>query len=113
MKTKMETLREVNGQLVSVTTDYLYPPIPYRGNDYCAHYTNDQSDQPSCAWGATAEEAIQNLVDSYDDPDAPITFEYEYECDLIADRLQENAYQYLYFQEYALHRRSHLIYGAI
>jgi hypothetical protein len=100
----MNTFKEIEGRLVPITTEFVYPPIPYRGNDWCAHYSADQSDCPDYGWGASAEAAIQDLIDSYDDPEAPITFEGEYECDLIADRLQVTAYAYLYYQQFALLR---------
>lgn len=95
----MKSFTEINGRLVSVEIEHVYPPIPIRTSDYRAWYTSDESDNPDSGWGATPEDAIQDLVDSYDDPEAPVTFESEYDCELVIERLHVNAYEYLYFQE--------------
>ncbi|MGB7837114.1 MAG: hypothetical protein WBL40_03270 [Terrimicrobiaceae bacterium] len=70
-----------------ITTEHVIPPIPYRGDDWCAYYTNDQDDQPDCGWGATQEEAIENLIDCYDYEDTLPSFAELYGIDLLYARL--------------------------
>jgi hypothetical protein len=65
----MKSFTDIGGRLVSVTCVLQYPPIPDRSCDWCAYYTDDQSDSPNCGWGETREAAIQDLVESYDDPE--------------------------------------------
>ena len=49
--------------------------------------TNDQSDQPDCGWGATAENAIEDLIQSYDYEDTLPSFAELYGLDLFYARL--------------------------
>ena len=65
----MTTFKEINGVLVSISLSHEYPPIPIRTCDWRAWYTDDQSDNPNCGWGATPDEAITDLVDSYEEPE--------------------------------------------
>ena len=72
MSTTFKSFKDIGGRLVSVSTQYIHPPIPSRDHDWCAWYSADQRDQPDYGWGATAEDAIQDLVDSYEDPEEEI-----------------------------------------
>ena len=74
------------GRLVSVTTEHIYPPIPYRGSDWCAHYSNDDNEAPDYGWGRTAEDAIEDLIQSYDYEDTLPSFAYLYGMDLFYAR---------------------------
>lgn len=42
-----------------IITKHVYPPIPFRGNDWLAYYDGDEEGR--CGWGATEEAAIENL----------------------------------------------------
>jgi hypothetical protein len=80
-------LINVYGELVSVTTEHIFPPIPYRGDDWCAYYTIDQDDSPDCGWGATPEDAIEDLIQSYDYEDKLPSFAELYGIDLFYARM--------------------------
>ena len=48
-----------------IITAYVFPPIPYRGNDWCA-YSDDYDGAPDAGpqvvgWGATEAEAVADL----------------------------------------------------
>jgi hypothetical protein len=60
---------QTEGRLVSVSVEFVYPPIPSRRWDYCARFSNDEREQPDYGWGASAEDAIDDLVRSYDAPE--------------------------------------------
>lgn len=68
------------GQLVCVTAEYIHPPIPYRGDDWCAHYTRDESERPNYGWGATAEDAIASLMDNYGPDETGGDYEPDYDA---------------------------------
>jgi hypothetical protein len=42
-----------------VTTKFINPPVPYRGSDWCAFYTDDP--EGVHGWGATEAEAVEDL----------------------------------------------------
>ena len=46
-----------------IITDWVYPPIPYRGNDWCAYRDGDEETASAYGWGATEEEAIAALLE--------------------------------------------------
>ncbi len=43
-----------------IITSYIFPPIPYRGNDWVAYYDGDE-EEGQRGWGATEKEAIDDL----------------------------------------------------
>lgn len=45
-----------------IVTHFICPPIPYRGNDWCA-YRDGQEEAGGYGYGATEAEAIQDLLD--------------------------------------------------
>jgi hypothetical protein len=45
-----------------VVTQFVYPPIPDRRCDWCAHY--DDPEGPT-GWGGTEEDAIQDLLANF------------------------------------------------
>ena len=47
-----------------VITRYVYPPIPDRRFDWCAHYDGDE--EGPTGWGRTEEEAIEDLASNSD-----------------------------------------------
>lgn len=47
-----------------IVTVNVYPPIPIRRFDWCAHY-DGREEWPS-GWGATEAEAIADLTDNYE-----------------------------------------------
>lgn len=49
----------------TITTSYVYPPIPVRGWDWCAQY--DDTEGYYAGWGATEEAAIADLKCRYGD----------------------------------------------
>ncbi len=55
-----------------ILTDYVYPPIPIRWMDWVAYFDGQDGDGPH-AFGASKEEAIQNLIDDGEEGE-----EYEY-----------------------------------
>ena len=83
----MKAFKQINGRLVSVSLSREYPPIPIRTCDWRAWYSNDESDEPNCGWGATSEEAMENLVDFYDYEDTLPSFAELYGVDLFYARL--------------------------
>lgn len=48
---------------MKIVTEYVYPPIPIRSFDWCAHY--DDPEGP-CGYGATETEAIADLTENYE-----------------------------------------------
>ena len=72
MSKSFTSFKDIGGRLVPVTVNFEYPPIPIRTCDWRAWYSSDDSDNPDCGWGATPEDAIQDLVDSYEDPEEEI-----------------------------------------
>lgn len=52
-----------------VITSFVYPPIPYRGADWQAHFDDDEPNdegQMLCGRGATETEAIDDLLDNFE-----------------------------------------------
>ena len=46
----------------------VYPPIPIRSFDWCAYYEGDWANEDGPrGWGATREEAIEDLKGTTDD----------------------------------------------
>lgn len=50
-----------------VVTSYIYPPIPWRDNDWLACFDGDEEGPQG--WGRTEADAIEDLIDNYDLPD--------------------------------------------
>lgn len=44
-----------------IVTSYVNPPIPYRQNDWCAHYDGEE-EAGNYGWGSTEEEAIRDFI---------------------------------------------------
>lgn len=57
MKLAVETPRTQSRKRRKIVTSHVYPPIPVRTMDWCAH---DDNYEPGCpiGWGATEAEAI-------------------------------------------------------
>jgi hypothetical protein len=48
-----------------IKTSFIYPPIPFRGCDWCAWF--DGEEENKCEYGETEAEAIKNLENSCDE----------------------------------------------
>jgi hypothetical protein len=51
-----------------VVTHNIWPPIPLRQFDWCAHYDGDEPDDDgnmNCGYGKTEQEAIDDLLTEY------------------------------------------------
>lgn len=46
----------------AITVEFVNPPIPVRNFDWCASRQDGDDDSP-CGYGATAEEAIADLLE--------------------------------------------------
>jgi hypothetical protein len=44
-----------------VITSFVYPPIPTRGNDWCAYLDNEVEDSSAYGWGRTEQDALDDL----------------------------------------------------
>ena len=51
---------------MKIITEYIYPPIPYRGNDWVAYYEGNEEEGIS-GWGATEQEAIEDLKQQFEE----------------------------------------------
>lgn len=51
-----------------IITSHVYPPIPTRAFDWSAHFACRE--EGPYGFGATESEAIRDLTENYDDPDA-------------------------------------------
>ena len=60
-----ETIIVMHGKY-KICVDYVSPPIPTNALDYCATWDHLDEDSPQ-GWGATPEEAVENLMDFSDD----------------------------------------------
>ena len=49
-----------------IVTSHVYPPIPTRANDWCAHYDGEE-EAGGYGWGATEAEAILDFVENCKD----------------------------------------------
>lgn len=47
---------------IKIVTSHVYPPIPVRQFDWCAHY--DDPEGP-CGYGPTEAAAVDDLIDNY------------------------------------------------
>jgi hypothetical protein len=50
-----------------VVTSHVFPPIPCRDFDWCAHFDDVGADCSPHGWGRTEAEAKQDLLDNYGD----------------------------------------------
>jgi len=48
---------------MTIITDHVYPPIPVRSNDWCAYFDELGADCSPHGWGATEQEAIDDLLE--------------------------------------------------
>jgi hypothetical protein len=46
-----------------IVTSYVNPPIPYRQNEWCAHYDGEE-EAGSYGWGATEADAIRDFIEN-------------------------------------------------
>lgn len=46
-----------------IVITHVCPPIPYRGNDFCAHYEGEE-EAGGYGWGATPDEARADFLDN-------------------------------------------------
>lgn len=49
-----------------IITTHVHPSIPYRGYDHCAYYKGEE-ESGNYGWGETAEAAIKDLKQRYED----------------------------------------------
>ena len=49
-----------------IITVRVYPPIPTNDFDWCAYFDDGEEDGPR-GWGASKEEAVQNLMEIVDE----------------------------------------------
>lgn len=54
--------------MAKIVTSFVYPPIPDRNHDFCAHY--DDPEGPT-GWGRTEEAAKIDLISNYPREDCP------------------------------------------
>lgn len=50
-----------------IRTVFVHPPIPYRGNDWCAYF-DGQEESSHYGWGKTEKAAIDDLNQHYGVP---------------------------------------------
>lgn len=62
LEKKCEIDREHEGD-EEIVTSYIHPPIPNRNFDWCAYRKGDE-ESGRYGWGATAQEAINNLEEA-------------------------------------------------
>ena len=48
---------------MTIIIDHVYPPIPVRSNDWCAYFDELGADCSPYGWGATEQEAIDDLLE--------------------------------------------------
>ena len=48
----------------NITVNFIHPPIPIRSFDYCAYY-KDEEERGEYGYGATEQEAIDDLIAEY------------------------------------------------
>lgn len=48
-----------------VIVTFIYPPIPIRSMDWQAHYAGEEDEQMDIGEGATAEEAVVDLIENH------------------------------------------------
>lgn len=53
-------------EAMKIITSHVYPPIPWRGNDWCAYYDGTEESGP-IGWGETEAKAVTDLKDNYDE----------------------------------------------
>lgn len=46
-----------------IVTAHVYPPIPTRSSDWCAHYDGEE-EAGNYGWGSTEAEAIADFIDN-------------------------------------------------
>lgn len=49
---------------MKIVTSHVYPPIPARTSDWCAHYDGEEG-AGMYGWGRTEAEAIQDFKDNW------------------------------------------------
>ena len=49
-----------------IVTTHVYPPIPVRVFDWCAHYEGEEEDGVY-GWGRTEAEAVADLIEIHED----------------------------------------------
>lgn len=57
---------------MTITTRYVYPPIPTRAFDWCAYYDELDEETRDYGWGTTEQAAIADLKEMYYGPASPI-----------------------------------------
>jgi hypothetical protein len=72
---------KINGY--DIVTVHEYPPIPYRGFDWCAHLDSydgaeDAGHQP-VGWGATEKAAIEDLLEQLGEEEANDQLRWDFE----------------------------------
>lgn len=49
-----------------IITNFIYPPIPIRTNDWCAYYDGEE-ENGNYGYGETEEAAVKDLIENYSD----------------------------------------------
>jgi hypothetical protein len=57
----------INGE--HIATSFVFPPIPDRTHDWAAWYDDQNEDSP-VGYGRTEQEAINDLIQNYEAPNA-------------------------------------------
>jgi hypothetical protein len=52
---------------MKIVVSFIYPPIPMRQFDWLAMFDDDDGDSPRKGYGATRQEAIDNLLEYGDE----------------------------------------------
>lgn len=60
---KREALAGLTASKRRIVTAHVYPPIPTRSSDWCAHYEGEE-EAGNYGWGATEEEAIADFIEN-------------------------------------------------
>lgn len=53
---------------MDIVISYVCPPIPHRGNDWCAYLDRDEGNEGApVGWGVSKVAALENLLEQFDD----------------------------------------------
>lgn len=65
---------------MKIITTHVFPPIPIRSYDWCAHLDGQEEDGPQ-GWGSTKQDAVDDLKDQIEEA-ATLEKELKEECEL-------------------------------
>ena len=70
-----------------IVTSHVYPPIPVRSYDWCAHYDGEE-EAGGYGWGSTEEEAVRDFLENCaEDHDQRLSIAADYVLGLALCRL--------------------------